>query len=475
MKKNFFIISFLFILIISSCNLIDLTGLEIITFPSKNYQIITEESNPIVTFSKEMRASDNEQYIHIEQNGDQIPSDYIWGKKNVEIQPKEPLEQGVLYHLVVQGRLITKREQNYEARELVPFYSGSSASVNRLESFTPTLESTIDTSNSLTFTFLKKIDRNSFLENFMLTPDTEYELVINSLIATVTPKTQWTNLTRYTWKLNRQLTSIDNFFLIDGYEGNFLVQQDIKAPVITSLFPCNYDGSDHLLPSGPDLNSILIDDSICLSWDEPLDINSLIGGLSLEPGVAGTIHHHSSTEYIFTPAEKLDFQTNYVLVLDTSISDTAGNYLKEELRFPFTPSTIPAMTLDSLTVIHAGGSTVINTYNNDIVYPCKPGSPPRNTLTFQLRFSAAYLSDEEKLRIEDSIRVSVIFPQTNAPSKTYASWPLDNELDLTFENFDTGTSYPLYHEIRIIGGSETINEKTGGYFTEDVYVRINTQ
>ena len=294
-------------------------------------------------------------------------------------------------------------------------------------------------------------------------------------MVTVTPKTKWTNLTRYTWKLDRQTVSTDNFLLIQEYEGNFLVQQDIEAPEVISIFPCNYNGSDPLLSSGPDLNSILTDDSICLRWNEPLDIKTFIDGLTLEPGVGGTLYHHSSTEYIFTPAERLDFQTNYVLVLDTSISDTAGNCLKEELRFPFSPSTIPAMTLESITIIDAGGSTVINTYNNDIAYPCEPGSPPRNILTFQLRFSRAYFSDEEKFRVEDSIRVSVIFPQTNAPVKTYTSWPLDDELYLTFEDFDTGTSYPLYHELRIIGGPETLNEGTGGYFTEDIYVRFNTQ
>ena len=475
MKINIFLINFLLILFSSSCDFIDLSDLKIITFPSEDYQIIDKDSNPLITFSKEMRESENEQFIYIEEDGDQISSDYFWDKKTVEIKTKEPLEQGILYHLVVMGRLITKEEQSFEANELVPFYFGSSASVNRLETFTPILESTIDIGDSLTFTFIKEVDRDSFLEDFMLIPNTEYELAINSLIVTVTPKTQWTNLTRYTWKLDRQLASIDNFFLVHKYEGNFLVQQDIKAPVITNIFPCFYNGSAPLLPSGPNLNSILIDDSICIRWDEPLNLSSLIGGLSLEPGINGTIYHHSPTEYIFTPAERLDFQTDYVLVLETSISDTAGNYLKEELRFPFTPSTIPAMTLDSLTIIHAGGNTIINTYNNNIVYPCKPGSSPRNTLTFQLKFNTAYLSDKEKLKIEDSVRVSVIFPQTNTPTKTYTSWPLNNELHLTFENFDTGTPYPLYQEIRIIGGSETLNEETGGYFTEDIYVKFNTQ
>ena len=77
---------------------------------------------------------------------------------------------------------------------------------------------------------------------------------------------------------------MDNFFLCNKYEGDFLVQQDIEAPEITTIFPCNYDGSDPLFPSGPDLNSILIDDSICLGWDEPLDIDTLTGGLNI-PGL----------------------------------------------------------------------------------------------------------------------------------------------------------------------------------------------
>ncbi len=475
MKINIFLINFLLILFSSSCNFIDLTGLEITTFPSEDYQVIDKDSNPTITFSKEMREPENEQFIYIEKEGDQIPSDYTWKDNKVELCPKEPLEKGVLYQLIVQGRLITNKEQSYEISTLIPFYSCSSASVNRLESFTPLSENTINISDSLTFNFSKEVDKDSFLEEFTLIPDEEYELIIDEQTVNVSPKTKWSNLTRYTWKLNRQLASIDNFFLVQKYEGNFLVQQDIEAPVITSVFPCFYDGRDPLLPTGPNLNSILIDDSICIRWDEPLDLSTLIGGLTIEPGVNGTIYQHSSKEYIFTPTEKLDFQTNYVLVMDTSISDIAGNYLKEELRIPFTPSTIPVMTLDSLTVIHSGGSTIITTYNNNIVYPCKPGSPPRNALTFQLKFNTPYLSDTEKFKIEDSVRVSVIFPQTNTPVKTYTSWPLDNELNLTFENFDTGTTYPLYHEIRIIGGPETLNKETGGYFTEDIYVKFNTQ
>jgi hypothetical protein len=474
MRKELYIIGLL-IFLLNSCDLIDLTGLEIIAFPSENYQILDKGSYPLITFSKDMRESDNEQFIYIENLGDQIPSDYFWGKNNVELRPKEPLEQGVLYHLVVQGRLITQSGQSYEGSELIPFYSASSAPVNRLESFTPLTEKTINIYDSLTFTFLKEIEKDSFLEEFRLIPAEEYELTIDDLIVTVTPKIQWTNLTRYTWKLDKQTASIDDFFLIQEYEGNFLVQEDIEPPELTDTFSLNYDGNDPLYPSGPDLNSILIDDSICLRWNEPLDIQSLINGLTLEPGLSGIIHQHSSTEFIFSPTERLDFQTDYVLVLDTSISDIAGNSLKEELRFPFTPSTISAMSFDSITVIHAGGSTFLDTYNDDIVYPCEPGSPPRNTLTFQLRFNTAYLSDQEKLRIVDNIRVSVIFPQTNPPIKTYTSWPLDDELHLSYEDFDTGTSYPLYHELRIIGGSKTLNERTGGYFTEDIYVRINTQ
>ncbi len=81
-------------------------------------------------------------------------------------------------------------------------------------------------------------------------------------------------------------------------------------------------------PSAADDRVALITTSLELSFSEPVATDGAEAAVRLEPEVAGAVTWSGST-MIFTPADPLALETEYVLIVDEGIRDLSGNPMTE--------------------------------------------------------------------------------------------------------------------------------------------------
>jgi hypothetical protein len=81
-------------------------------------------------------------------------------------------------------------------------------------------------------------------------------------------------------------------------------------------------------PVADDAQLALINTSIEVAFSEPVEPESATDALRIEPAVDGTTSWSGST-LIFTPADPLELDTEYVVAVDTSVRDLNGNRMEE--------------------------------------------------------------------------------------------------------------------------------------------------
>ncbi len=81
-------------------------------------------------------------------------------------------------------------------------------------------------------------------------------------------------------------------------------------------------------PSGDDDRVALITTSLEVTFSEPVTTDGVEDAVRLEPDVSGAVTWSGST-MIFTPADPLALETEYVLTVDEGISDLSGNQMTE--------------------------------------------------------------------------------------------------------------------------------------------------
>jgi hypothetical protein len=100
---------------------------------------------------------------------------------------------------------------------------------------------------------------------------------------------------------------------------------DARAPEVLSVAVTQ--------PVGDDPQLALINTSIEVAFSEPVDADSAAAALAMDPEVEGTTSWSGST-LIFTPADPLELDAEYVVTVEASVRDQNGNVM-EEAPAPF--------------------------------------------------------------------------------------------------------------------------------------------
>ncbi|NOY07788.1 MAG: Ig-like domain-containing protein [Spirochaetes bacterium] len=465
-------------LLMAGCSIIDLRKIKIITNPKEINQIIKGDEPITVNFNSEgIRRRTAEQAVSVTAgdngNSGSMETDFIWEGSVLTVDPVEKLVPGVHYVLIVKGLIDFDDGRSYATDIDIPFFYLTDKAKPYLETFLPEDNKACGVNGSISLTFSAGIDKNSFKDNFSISPSAEYKISWNGQTVVIKPEDKWDNLTRYTWTLTEDVTDTDGLPLAESYTHSIVVQEDASPPEVTAFYAADFT-ENTLTPGQDNLNYLAYHDVIYMVFTEAIDPDSLSSAFRISPDFDGTIISYRDNEYIFKPYQGWDFTTEYTLTIGTDIMDTSGNKLPEPVNIVFKPDIL--ITPVNVIQIDGNGDNTfsLNTFNSSI--PVSMDADAFGQYTFTVNFDTGY-GIEYRKNIETSIQCSAYFPANSEPVRKSVVWNASGtRITIGYTGFVP--SNPPHDEsiykLIIHDGTETKNA-AGGYIPDDVYIYLNAE
>jgi len=177
-------------------------------------------------------------------------------------------------------------------------------------------------------TFSEPIDLNSVSDASLTlrTPafsnDIEASVSIEGNVMTIDPTVDFEEQSEYTLTLNSELTDLAGNGLENTSASSFItLSLDTTGPNIVSFSIVNGE------------TNFPVDGSIVITFDEPIDENSLLNNLDIRFGgttdqFIGLTFEVSGNDVIVNPIDVLEANTEYVMNVTTNLTDLAGNRLR---------------------------------------------------------------------------------------------------------------------------------------------------
>ena len=176
----------------------------------------------------------------------------------------------------------------------------------------------------LILNFAQAMDRTSVATALSIFPSANYRLDWPSATTVeIIPQPAWELDGSYSLRLDTQAMAQEGGYITEAIEHNF----SIIGPITLSVS----DPADHS-PAVP------VDQTISLTFDQPVDPDSAPAKFTLTPPAAGTFSYQDNI-LVFTPDSPLAHQTRYTLSLDPGIVSIHG--LDSQDRFSVSFTTTP--------------------------------------------------------------------------------------------------------------------------------------
>jgi hypothetical protein len=196
---------------------------------------------------------------------------------------------------------------------------------------TPEQNSTTVESDALVVVrFSKPMDTVKTNNEFSLSSDSgvidgNYSWDSHGKILTFTPGTGFSKAKKFTIRITENAEDIDGNDLKDNYVSSFHTGGDTGRPVVISYTPAaNSVGNGE--------NS-----TVTVNFSEPVDMNSIYGGITISPSVQGYFSANADTTVItFTPLYGFTYGVTYTVNITNGVMDSAGNRLLTPAVFNFT-------------------------------------------------------------------------------------------------------------------------------------------
>lgn len=482
MIQIFFILSSIYML---SCNFIDISPVTISVNPAQSYSIIKNSKSLYLRFSDDMNKKSVESITSIRLANKKIDVFYVWeNAKTLYVYPSSPLKKGLLYSIISSGKATTTTEKKVTIEIFRSFYYQEKGSPIQITSIVdasnkPLHSHTItDVSTKFTINFSTAIKQSSFLNTFSISPNLEHTITWkNEKSVIINPKKQWKQGTKYTITINKDLLAKNNYVLLEPYSFTFFTNKDITPPVITTLSPALFTPSTNTVTSlnHTSLKKIRYSDIILITFSENIDPRSISESMSITPTIKGHFLPHKGNQAIFLHEKSSgwDIGVEYLLTINTSLTDTAGNKLYSEYRSRFTAN-ISHTNIKKIKM----GSLLTNLIDetkrlNDVSKILKiiPNSKDNNSYFFELEFSKKY-TGVYKTKIENAITITPIGKLSSSPRLASITWDAsDTKITIKYNKFGIPTQKikKNIYKIIISKGKNTKNQH-GSYLKEDYYL-----
>lgn len=205
-------------------------------------------------------------------------------------------------------------------------------------------------------------------------------------------------------------------------------------------------------------------------FSRKMDFSSIKSGISITPGINGYFSSCSDdgTKYIFVPQENYEIATKYLIILSSSVKDSAGNSLFEDIKQEFY-SGDSFLKLSSISIGGAEYSDIPKEVTADT-----KNVDDTETLTVALTFSKP-IEINSRYSVVNGVSLNLNFPMTsNSPVLLSTKWDSSNSvLTLTWGNITKSTTEnSTYYDLRLTGGKSGISTGNGIYMEESLCVHI---
>jgi hypothetical protein len=487
-KNSFFLLIAIWQLF--CCDIINLEQIQYSTFPAEREAIVgeTDLRQPIwIEFSITPNKTSAEDLFLVTSTTGNQNGDFSWQGNRLYFTPVPQWQKARRYVFSFNGELQAEDGRSFDIRCTVPFYAGEKGNLPELMGVTPQNGETVDVGTALILTFSQPIDQESFIDEFSLAPNTDYERVWDptGTIVIITPEDQWNNLTQYNWHISDKLESTDGVKVVQSYSGSFLTQVDDTAPLIQSITAA---APDWITPfpdrAPPDLNNLCYKDAIKIAFSEPgiafcepVNYQTVQGAFHIEPSVVGFIHEiidGADTYYVFLPEEGYVMDQLYHLTIDNTVEDLAGNKMLQNEERWFKPGGIKPIVISDIVLV--ADSKTITTFNSPVPISINV-VPAEGRYVFQIHFDPAAFSGftdpDVQSAVAQAISCTQIAPTTFGLSIYSINWPNDHTLDIGFKGFLESTATKIYrYKIVIPGGATGIVNENGSRLTEDIFIYL---
>lgn len=269
-------------------------------------------------------------------------------KRRVVFYPEETILPGekVSVYLSHVNSLLPSPEREWDKELLF-----NSAPLPEITSFTPEKDSKpVGTTTDVVFQ-LSSIDGDFVSWEATIEPEVEFELVRNkSQVLRIQFPNPLEQNTAYNVKLNRVAQALNL------QTGEVIIQEDpvqvaevgfttVKAPAIANAEPKG--------------DKVMVNTNIKFTFDKPMDRETVITNLSLEPGVEFDTTWESDTVLVINPKQDLNKETKYTLKFAAGIKAADGGVFETDITHQFT--TIGAVRVSAFSPVNNSARASTNT------------------------------------------------------------------------------------------------------------------
>jgi hypothetical protein len=418
-----------------------------------------------------------------------ISGDISWEGNTLVFHPLTELLPGRRYTISVRGNIGISDGRYFDLDKIMPFYAESKDGPAVLYKYQPVAGARIGSADTLSFTFNRAINEDSFLENFSLSPETEFthQLSADSLTITIIPKTFWDNLELYSWKLKNNYTDSLGLVLTTGYDGSFIVIEDTDPPELAGLaavFNINIGAPTPFEqriqgPCGPLDNMVEYNDGILFTFSEAVIFDLMNSPVSFSPAISGTWYGIDTANFLFVPVYGWTMAREYTITVNDELTDIYNNIFYLDEQIAFTPN-IPIL---EVTAIHIGTLDL-----NPMDYACdnpfdlslvesvtEPGEYYQN---FEFIFSESFDTPEERAAVVDMLKFARLFGVSEDSEYIgieLIEWDaLNMAVTITWTGMKgTPANEQIYYELRVSGNDSGLRTADGSFLNEGINLLLH--
>jgi hypothetical protein len=456
--------------LLHSCTIIDLKQTEMYrSKPSVDYEILQEGDSISISFSEDVDKLSVQSISSIRRNGKKTDISYVWKNGNKLIITSTPkLYKGLEYRLEFKGIYHNITGVEREAELSIPFYLQSSEfSPLYITEFYPADGTILNSAMPVSISFSTAVDKSTLYDAVKINPSVDIkkywsEDFENTLI--IEAVEGWNNLTNYRLNLDETLLSTGGDPLFQGWSLSFYIEDGSSSPSVLYCGSCSRDKiSGFPWISSSDLDNLINSQALRIRFSETMHKEKTESALSISPSIAGECYWVED-DLVFLPEELFKSSQSFRLELKIDAESINGISMTENYILNFQPA-IPPIELISLECSSAGGF-ILNEFSDDEAYdlPIQAVSPFE--LNFHFTFSSPFTSEDEKQKVQDSLRLYELFSSGGSPKAALFSWINEYRMTAIYSGFTADTDSNYYYLMELSGGSQGITNSDGSYMEE---------
>jgi hypothetical protein len=465
-----------------SCGFLDLRPIGYSLSPAEADAILPEPFSAVkVIFDTEMEQDEVERALAITSPEGTVEGDRHWDGTTLVFVPLAPWKAGIRYNLALKGLLHGKDGRELRISVDHPFYGLLKGEAPVLQFIDPApgtsvpvqvLEADLSAPHGppLQFRFSRPMNPQTVQDALSIEGIDQiiWAWSHEDQLLSATPKKPLSPWTVYRWTLKTSALSREGIPLGKEASGTFCTNLDTDRPYVEGTFCLGRSGTDWI-DLGRSLNELDLGQALGLRFSEPMNRESLLQALRIEPSLPGYTVQIDERTVAYVPDRPPEPGTTYVLIVSADTKDLSALSLGQEYREAFTPS-IPYLVLRSVQANTGPSFSGPFSENTQGVYTITPQAP-EGKLFINLEFSLPF-SAEAKIALLKQVSLAPYFPGSLAPvTLQSATWSSDSTIHLVWVGLEGGSGdMPHYYRLSLAGGRSGITTSAAdgmGYWLKE--------